>query len=1005
MQKNFLLYDIETLPHDFTITLYDTNTHTALVFVDSMDGSDAQHVKRVDMEAVEKGILERNPNVKQVKQIESYHEVRKLLLYPAADDVRYRGGWNSAHFDLPVLYALTVCRPVDARKLANDIIDEHIPTWNLTDPNAKDSFGRPQRIDYSEFKKLVNAWYEIDIAVLNEKSSDVDGKTRTPASLKLISAYSGLDVLDDALTRIDFKNWNLDYYRQLDPSLKRYINPDATVTTDGLTNLLVYNFQDTYNTGLILDQPEYIDSFRTKYNLIKKYDINKKEPVANAGATSARISQLILSHNDPQTFRDNREVAYDFPLDRTSRLVKTEAKYIYEKADDPDHVYMNLLEYAHRHKIIPPVVYDFYKAFEGANVETPAGATDAFGAFESKFDATLKEHFGYTIWPKKRYNEKGRTNSTVTVPYFDRSFKPINSFTTFSSGGAHGSTMTNYQDCTFEFARMLKITKDKKTGMNVYDNAIEKKTLDTDAWAIDVGSFYPTFLTRLGIYKVNGYDPYGQIRSERLKLKGSLPSDRSTWTDTDRENNRMQTDAKLILNSATGASNTQRENALLPLDNKIVSMRMMGNMLIYIIATAFVRKWDARVLSTNTDGIEITFSYGDFDPSKDEIKSFCKILTRDFGFDLEPERLDRFIVKDTNNRLEFHGDTLNKVSGKLGKGFYRRDKEDGRIKLNSKLDHPMIADQAAIAYLSSHKDFPETTVYKPRKTKTYEIKPNVGIINWLRKWLTNLIKNDFRVIDWLVFTKGTRQRKFYFNGELAQDNNRYVFSRNPNSVAVTSTMKGKLTKITGWTSNQCLVVNRRSEMLKVTADDIDLEPYIQWAYATLIIWSNHVVEKKPDDYKDNPQVVLFKKPKAKAKPRKPKSPAEAEMTEQEKHDAALVTLANAAIARLEGKAVDVRQEMQAIADKPIQQTLPLDDLLPETADDSAPASSKPAQTEPVKAADEADTSEASVEGVPAVTSDQAANSSTSGDDVDIDAYLSQTSGVGGLSMLSASLKE
>lgn len=908
MQKNFLFYDIETLPHDFSVTIYDSNTQTGYVYVDSMDGEDAQHVDRLDFDAVAAGIKHRNPQIKAVKRLTDYHALRNTLLYPAPDDHRYRAGWNCVHFDLPVLFALTVSRPVDARKLANDIIDQHIPAWRLTDPNAMTNGGYQQTINYRELKHILNSPQQIDIAVLNEKSSDVDQtrKTRTPASLKLISAYAGLDVLDDPLTRIDFNQWSAEYYEQLDDSLKKYINADATLTSLGLTNLLVYNFQDTYNTGLILDESEYIDSFRTKHNLIEKYHVNARENLASPSATSARISQLILSKNDPNTFHDNSVIAFDFPLDKTSPLVQSEEKYIYTKRDDPEHFYMNLLDYAHRHKIIPPVVYDFYRSFQGANVQNKEGATRAFGTFESIFNRSIEAHYGRPIIPKKRYTQAGRTNSTITVPYFGKDFKPINSFTTFSSGGAHGSTMTNYQDCTFDFARMLKLGTDRKTGEENYDNEIVKKTLDTDAWAIDVGSFYPTFLTRLGIYKVNGYDPYGQIRAERLKLKASIPSDHATWTDKDRENNRIQKDAKLILNSATGASNTQKETALLPLDNKIVSMRMMGNMLIYIIASAFVRKWDARVLSTNTDGIEITFSYGKCDPSRDEIETFCQQLTADFGFDLEPERLDRFIVKDTNNRLEFHGDTLNKVSGKLGKGFYWRNKEKGRIKLNSKLDHPMIADQAAIAYLIEHKNFPEKVVYKPKKTKTYEILPNQDIMQWLTDWMTKMLKTDFRIVDWVVFTKGTQQRKFYFDGQLAQDNNRYIFSQAPGSVTVTSTMKGKPTKITGWTTNQCMVLNRKEDLAKATPDEINLQPYLEWAYATLLIWTNHVVEKKPQDWKTNPNIKVFPRPKrarkkrqtkaekteAKAKPESQAKSAEKSARElQLEHDAKLVAKA------------------------------------------------------------------------------------------------------------------
>lgn len=918
IDPQFILYDIETLPFDFTNAVYIAKQKRFVVYVNSRSKVDQDSIREIALRRF-KGLVN---DVVFVTDPSRYRDMRKWLLFDYDKDGLIRAGWNSKRFDIPVLFSLMNGLAPDARYLANQLIVDKRRPYQLYMSDG-------QRIGKQyQLLKAINAnEHHIDISLLNEKSSDVDGKERTPASLKMISAYAGLEVLDDDVTRIDFdtwtngtwydlpderqayltmfgeltdfgfnklvgmarseyipdvydklpkdvktlvnsngslndaglkyiagvtyRDWDSGSWSKLDDRLKTIINPDSSLTTKGLTEMITYNMQDVLNTGLIFEMPEYKTSYHTKKALIEKFGINAKQAVASPSDTSAQLSALVLTEGDNTRFRDKLSVDFKFPM--------------------PTGETIDLLEYLTDLKIIPPVLHDFYGLLRGRD----AKSHDEMNAFlkdaDELFSSDNYSINGTPVRPAFPHDHKTtHTNATLSVPYFDKNLNPIQSYNTFSRGGSHGVTSKNACNFTFQNARMVKISakkraKDKAIICTVYDNDVQKKTMDCSAWAIDVDSFYPSFLVLLGVYVMaDGTDVYDEIRRERLKLKASLPKNRSDYTAEDEAHNREQLGSKLILNSVSGASNMMSDYSLLQLDNAIMSMRLMGNLFIYMIATYFVRELGAEVLSTNTDGIEITFDHlpESERPSAETIEALSLLLTHEYGFGLEPEFLDRFVVKDSNNRIEWHGKVINKSAGKLNKGFnktYARvdsqgriDNKPSRIGLDSKLDHPMVTDMAVLAYIDAHPDYlnPEYKYVeaKPETTRNLAVEETPEVIEWLSNWISeyangNFYELKFNIFDWLVFTKGTRARLFYGDGEKLQDNNRYVFTKQ--GVKITSTLSDKPTKITGWTSNTVKILNTIDSLNEVEPDMIDFEPYIRWAYNTLSVWVNDEQTKAP----------------------------------------------------------------------------------------------------------------------------------------------------------------
>ncbi len=76
------------------------------------------------------------------------------------------------------------------------------------------------------------------------------------------------------------------------------------------------------------------------------------------------------------------------------------------------------------------------------------------------------------------------------------------------------------------------------------------------------------------------------------------------------------------MNNATGAGNQHNPYALLPVDNKTLSMRLIGNMLIWCLAQRLTQA-GAYIISTNTDGIY--FANMDIEESEKLIKEYVSV--------------------------------------------------------------------------------------------------------------------------------------------------------------------------------------------------------------------------------------------------------------------------------------------------------------------------------------------------------------------------------------------
>ena len=142
-------------------------------------------------------------------------------------------------------------------------------------------------------------------------------------------------------------------------------------------------------------------------------------------------------------------------------------------------------------------------------------------------------------------------------------------------------------------------------------------------------------------YDGNGRDPYHEVYKLRISVKKKLKTLEylsPEWIATNIE----QEGYKLILNSASGILDGNHDTKLRA-NNKAMTMRIIGQLMTYIIAAALSIE-GARIPSSNTDGIYV-FNI-DYDLNEEIVSRELKKLY----VEIDPEPV--FIVsKDTNNRM------------------------------------------------------------------------------------------------------------------------------------------------------------------------------------------------------------------------------------------------------------------------------------------------------------------------------------------------------------------
>ena len=210
----------------------------------------------------------------------------------------------------------------------------------------------------------------------------------------------------------------------------------------------------------------------------------------------------------------------------------------------------------------------------------------------------------------------------------------------------------------------------------------------------DFESYYPNLLRMMDAFFNTGlnYDRYGEVFELKSRY-GKYMKDESRPQDEREYYSNLRNGVKLILNSASGAGDKD-EDSNIRMNNKIISMRIIGQLFTWRIGQAQVFA-GAGMPSTNTDGL-----YSIMEATQNN-----KILadeSADIHVKIEPELL-YLISKDSNNRLEIdvHIDpdtgaiTLGEVTGASGGSLSCREGP----RPDKSLDHPAILDWALTEYL------------------------------------------------------------------------------------------------------------------------------------------------------------------------------------------------------------------------------------------------------------------------------------------------------------------
>lgn len=432
------------------------------------------------------------------------------------------------------------------------------------------------------------------------------------------------------------------------------------------------------------------------------------------------------------------------------------------------------------------------------NSKLPEEAKEFYEMLEGR---VLKSQGDLAVFYDDYAEKHGLASKTTTVNVEFEGDK--GAYMTCSIGGAHGARTDSFEP----FGRV-------------------KSTIEqhADVIAIDVDAYYPTLAVNLNIYG----QTYADVLHERIALKKALPENRSEWTSEDEKNSLLVKDLKGILNPPTGKSNTFSPYARLPLDNKIISMRCIGNMLIYELAQKII-DCGTKLLFVNTDGIKAKL----VNATEEDVRKTVDEFSQKYALSFKIEKLSRLIVKDCNNTVEWTDGKISKVTGKLGKGY------KGKIPLDAKIDHPTIIDQAITQWFSQCPDWQKRPLGDARK--------------FFIDYMTDKAERKNKK-DWSLFLSNTDKQTYTIDGKPIKNAVACIMSKEGSEAKCLSNFKER--KITGWTSNTLQIVENDKSL------NIDVNAYVEWCMNTYRQW--HVSNKQ--------QMSIFDgKPKSKTTP-KPEEP-------------------------------------------------------------------------------------------------------------------------------------
>lgn len=620
----------------------------------------------------------------------SYNKFIKFVLNKYGRLAGYRFGYNTRAYDegmIAVLLAQYATSVLDPDTNPDAQMDPALMrSWSDNFIKAKsvyDAFsGNSVYTEY--FKMITDSKRFIDIELLPGKQA-----TLMP-SVKRIAGQAGWQILE---------------------SEKVQEGNDHIEDHQSLSDFLAYNAVDIINEALIKIQPDFQIGFDQHSQLLERFSKQYKNRLG-IDSTNAKFIEFVIAPDTPLT--DNPQISLDYPVkDENGNYTKTD-----------------LLEYINKDVGgLDKKVYNFYKNIQGASSAEEAtqrnnGATTIstwiLNADKKPIDAYITNSIGGAHGEYSNYEEwyekwSGIIQFNLALKYAKEHYFSENSTADIVKEYSENKTLmatlenpyvldSNGQPEKFQYDLKQVITAKSKKVLEPknpknLENPTRPKKFNATVFGlqvvhVDVDSLYPTLLTNLGVYSVklpNGktFDMYGELRRERLKLKKALPGDKSSWTEQDQIHNKVQLLDKLLLNSATGISDAPFDNNIRA-NNKIVGMRVIGNLLITDL-TYKMTQAGALPVSINTDGLYSTHI---------DIKTALSIIEdwkAKFNLSASPEIVDRFVSKDSNNRLEVQNGKLQYAGGAM-LGAHK-----GPL-LTKSLPHPAISDAALTNTLANDPD-------------------------------------------------------------------------------------------------------------------------------------------------------------------------------------------------------------------------------------------------------------------------------------------------------------
>ncbi len=769
-QKYF--YDLEVLPTAFTKTSINQDNKKIIIGL-NIDGGYDKKTLQVKLQT---SYPHYHIDLRDFSKKENWQFFYQVFLLNKNENDWL--GWNSKRYDLPLLCTIfafislekSVPSTKQIRFWSDGIISKtkniyHYWKWLSQSTDVDKRFSKLTRNYYNY---ALASQRHIDVSTINEKGGDFSSsRGRMSGALKTVSSFAGLSVLEDEVTRTDFK----DPKSVLNQVKLGYLKKNKELTRKGLKNLLIYNIRDVLNTQLLFYKPEYQENLKVKDMIKRDFPyLRISNPHAKnyykqlpRDATMSQIAGKLIRGKDDIKLKDSPVVKLEYPF--------------------PDGHTRDLIGYMKKHEHLVSLVYDFYKHFIGKNTRSKNDTRQLV-----KSSLTGKQ--------------------ALVVPYMTKKNLSTSAFIGLSIGGAHGSLLSNIagHEMTPKWVKNFALqhtTIKKSAGVTVdLKNVVH----------IDFDSFYPTLNIKFGTYKIGKIDPYAKLRRKRLSIKKQIPDDRNVWTKKDNLNWMRQIGLKLVLNGATGASNQHLFFSDLPLDNKILSMRITGNLLIYALGQRFSDQ-GALIVSSNTDGIYIA------NIGFEKAKKIGEAFGKEYGLVTEPENIERFVNKSTNERIEFDNGHINKISGNLAQSFTPRG-EKSRVDLTHKLNYPRVSGQVVLDYIANNKNWLEEPINDRLLSKS------------IYKFY-----NNFQPIDWVVTTvrgHGQNAGNYYLDGKKLQDTNRIIFSKNGGHFI--KKVRGKERKLTNFTSNTVKVINRSEELNNLDKSVINLKAYLAWSKELLKPW-------------------------------------------------------------------------------------------------------------------------------------------------------------------------